>query len=92
MNDLELEITSKAYNDLEIILDYIAKDNKTAATKFVRLFNNLSRYLFSIVIVKLIVKNSTIKCFQHKITSRNTHGKDSFLLNIKLLKFLNILF
>lgn len=29
MNDLELEITSKAYNDIEIISDYIAKDNKT---------------------------------------------------------------
>ena len=28
MNDLELEITSKAYNDIEIISDYIAKDNK----------------------------------------------------------------
>ena len=38
MNDLELEITSKAYNDIEIISDYIAKDNKTAATKFVKLF------------------------------------------------------
>ncbi len=38
MNDLELEITSKAYNDIEIISDYIAKDNKNAATKFVRLF------------------------------------------------------
>ena len=36
MNDLELEITSKAYNDIEIISDYIAKDNKNAATKFVR--------------------------------------------------------
>ena len=40
MNDLELEITSKAYNDIEIISDYIAKDNRTAATKFVRLFFN----------------------------------------------------
>ncbi len=38
MNDLKLEITSKAYNDIEIISDYIAKDNKTAAQKFVRLF------------------------------------------------------
>ena len=41
MNDLELEITSKAYNDIEIISDYIAKDNKTAATKFVRLYVNI---------------------------------------------------
>ena len=39
MNDLELEITSKAYNDIEIISDYIAKDNKIAAQKFVRLFD-----------------------------------------------------
>ena len=38
MNDLELEITSKAYNDIEIIADYIAKDNKTAAIKFIKLF------------------------------------------------------
>lgn len=38
MNDLELEITSKAYNDIEIISDYIAKDNKIAAQKFIRLF------------------------------------------------------
>ncbi len=39
MNDLQLEITSKAYNDIEIILGYIAKDNKTAATKFGKLLN-----------------------------------------------------
>ena len=45
MNDLELEITSKAYNDIEIISDYIAKDNRTAATKFVRLFNNVFKTL-----------------------------------------------
>ncbi len=45
MNDLELEITSKAYNDIEIISDYIAKDNRTAATKFVRLFNNAFKTL-----------------------------------------------
>ncbi len=45
MNDLELEITSKAYHDIEIISDYIAKDNKTAATKFVRLFNNAFKTL-----------------------------------------------
>ena len=38
MNDLKLEITSKAYNDIEIITDYIAKDNKNAATKFIKLF------------------------------------------------------
>ena len=38
MNNLKLEITSKAYNDIEIISDYIAKDNKSAAIKFVKLF------------------------------------------------------
>jgi len=38
MNKLELEITSKAYNDIEIISDFIAKDNKSAATKMVKLF------------------------------------------------------
>lgn len=39
MNNLKLEITSKAYNDIETIADYIAKDNKSAANKFVKLFN-----------------------------------------------------
>ena len=38
MNDLKLEITSKAYNDIEIISDYIAEDNKRAAIKCVKLF------------------------------------------------------
>lgn len=39
MNNLKLEITSKAYNDIENIADYIAQDNKAAAIKFVKLFN-----------------------------------------------------
>ena len=51
MNDLELEITSKAYNDIEIISDYIAKDNRTAATKFVRLFNNVLKLYVNILIL-----------------------------------------
>lgn len=38
MNNLKLEITSKAYNDIKVISDYIAKDNKTAAITFVKLF------------------------------------------------------
>lgn len=38
MNNLELEITSKAYNDIEIIADFIAKDNKSAANRMVKLF------------------------------------------------------
>ena len=38
MNNLELEITSKAYNDMEIISEFIAKDNKSAANKMMRLF------------------------------------------------------
>lgn len=38
MNNLELEITSIAYNDMEIISDFIAKDNKSAASKMVKLF------------------------------------------------------
>lgn len=45
MNNLELEITGKAYNDIEIIADYIAKDNKNAATKFVKLFNKAFKTL-----------------------------------------------
>ena len=38
MNNLELEITSKAYNDMEIISEFIAQDNKTAANKMMELF------------------------------------------------------
>ena len=38
MNNLELEITSKAYNDMEIISEFIAKDNKTVANKMMELF------------------------------------------------------
>ena len=38
MNNLELEITSKAYNDMEIISEFIAKDNKSATNKMMRLF------------------------------------------------------
>lgn len=38
MNNLELEITSKAYIDIETIGDYIAKDKKSAANKMVKLF------------------------------------------------------
>ena len=38
MNKLELEITSKAYNDIEIITDYIAHDNIIAANKMAKLF------------------------------------------------------
>lgn len=38
MNNFKLEITSKAYNDIEIISDYIAKDNKNVAVKIVKLF------------------------------------------------------
>lgn len=47
MNDLELEITSKAYNDIEIISDYIAKDNKIAAQKFIRLFYKMINCYFT---------------------------------------------
>ena len=38
MNNLELEITSKAYNDMEMISEFIAQDNKSAASKMMRLF------------------------------------------------------
>ena len=38
MNSLELEITSRAYIDIEIIADYISKDKKSAANKMVKLF------------------------------------------------------
>lgn len=38
MNNLKLEITSKAYCDIETISDFIANDNKNAAAKLVKLF------------------------------------------------------
>ena len=47
MNNLKLEITSKAYHDIELISDYIAKDNKNAAIKFVKLFNKTFNTLCS---------------------------------------------
>lgn len=34
MNKLNLIITEQAYNDLDLISDYIAKDNNEAAKKF----------------------------------------------------------
>ena len=56
MNDLELEITSNAYNDIEISSDYIVKDNKTAATKFVKLFYKAAKkYIYSFSIIKLFI-------------------------------------
>ena len=39
MNNLNLEITSKAYNDIDTISDYIAEDNKSASLKMLKLFN-----------------------------------------------------
>ena len=45
MNNLELEITSKAYNDIEIISDFIAKENKNAAIKLIKLFNKAFKTL-----------------------------------------------
>ncbi len=39
MNNLELEITSKAFKDIELISDFIARDNKSAAAKLVKLLN-----------------------------------------------------
>lgn len=38
MNNLTLEITSKAYNDIDKIAEYISNDNKIAAQKYVKLF------------------------------------------------------
>ena len=50
MNSLKLEITGKAYNDIEIISDYIARDNKNAAIKFVELFKKLLKHYANIQI------------------------------------------
>lgn len=36
MNNFELEITSKAYSDIEVILDYISSYNKVAAHKMIK--------------------------------------------------------
>ena len=41
MNELVLKITSKALNDIEIITDYIAKDNPRAANKLSKLFQSI---------------------------------------------------
>ena len=39
MNSLKLEITGKAYSDIETIADYIAIDDLKAAKNLVKLFN-----------------------------------------------------
>ena len=39
MNKIQLKITSKAFSDLEIIADFIAKDNKTAAKELIQNFH-----------------------------------------------------
>ncbi len=48
MNKLNLEITSKALSDIEVITDYIAQDNKSAARKlskdFYKHFENLCKH------------------------------------------------
>lgn len=48
MNNLSLEITEKAYRDIESITDYIAVDNKEAARKmaviFYKTFSSLCEY------------------------------------------------
>ncbi len=41
MNNLSLEISSRAYSDIEIITDFIAQDNKSAANKYAKLFNKI---------------------------------------------------
>lgn len=40
MNKLDLEITSKAFSDIENITDYVAKDNRRAA-------KNLAKYFYT---------------------------------------------
>lgn len=48
MNNLKLIIENKAESDMELIADYIAKDNKKAASKmlkqFYKSFEKLSEY------------------------------------------------
>lgn len=39
MNNFKLEITEKAYKDIETIADYIAQDNKIAAKKIAAAFH-----------------------------------------------------
>lgn len=51
MNSLKLEITSKAYIDIEIIANYIAKDKKSAANKMVKLFYKTFTLLQRILIL-----------------------------------------
>ena len=47
MNNLKLEITSKAYNDMEIISEFIAQDNKPAANLMMKLFYKTFKMLLT---------------------------------------------
>lgn len=47
MNKLELEITSKAFSDVQAITEYIAKDNKKASTRLAKNFYNVFEKLTS---------------------------------------------
>ena len=46
MNNLKLEITSKALNDIEIISNYIAIDNRTASNKLIKELHNKFKILY----------------------------------------------
>ena len=59
MNNLQLEITGKAYNDIETITDFIAQDNKAAANKLAKLFNETFRLLCSYPNLGILRKNFT---------------------------------
>ena len=59
MNNFQLEITGKAYNDIETITDFIAQDKKTAANKLVKLFSETFKLLCSYPNLGILRKDFT---------------------------------
>lgn len=71
MNNLELEITSKAYNDMEIISDFIANDNKSAANKMMKLFDKTFEMFLKHPNIGIIRKDFTYMDVRFYVIKKN---------------------
>ena len=71
MNNLQLEITSKAYNDIETITDFIAKDNKNAANKLAKLFSETFKLLCSYPNLGILRKDFTYMDVKFYVLKKN---------------------
>ena len=71
MNNFQLEITGKAYNDIETITDFIANDNKTAANKIAKLFNDTFKLLCSYPNLGILRKDFTYMDVKFYVIKKN---------------------